>query len=286
MGAAQAPSSTAAFERAFRQQRRAQRLATVVGVGLFVAALAASVVVGRFDVNARIAGAPKLGEYVWRTLPELRWATLGKDLAAWFYALPKWLDLMVETVLMAYLATLLGSLGAVVLAPFASHNLAWGPVSCFLAKRLLEFCRTIPDLVFALIFVFAFGLGPLPGILAIAINDIGTLAKLFSESIENIDRKQPEGLKAVGADSLEAVRFGIVPQVLPMLMSSTLHIFESNVRSATILGVVGAGGIGFQLSDRIRAHQWEEAAFILILILATVALIDAVSRRLRGRLIG
>jgi phosphonate transport system permease protein len=145
--------------------------------------------------------------------------------------------------------------------------------------------RGVDQLIWALIFVRAVGLGPLAGIMAIFISDIGTLTKLFSESIENIDRRQMEGLRASGAKSVQTLRFAVMPQVLPMFLSSALYLFESNVRSATILGIVGAGGIGFQLSDRIRAHHWEEACFILIVILVAVASIDMLSKRLRMAII-
>jgi phosphonate transport system permease protein len=193
---------------------------------------------------------------------------------------------LAETVAMAFLGTLIGAIIAVPLAFMAARNTMPWWLPRFGTRRILDGFRGVDQMIWALIFVRAVGLGPLAGIMAIAISDIGTLAKLYSESIENVDRKQQEGMRAVGASGIETVRFGLVPQVLPMMLSSTLYMFESNTRSATILGVVGAGGIGFQLSDRIRAHQWEEAAFILILVLITVALIDTLSRWLRSRLIG
>ena len=125
----------------------------------------------------------------------------------------------------------------------------------------------------------------LAGILAIIISDTGTLAKLYSEAIENIDRKPVDGVRSVGGGPLQAMRYGVLPQVLPMMLSSALYTFESNTRSATILGIVGAGGIGFYLSDRIRTMNWEDASFILLLILLTVYLIDSFSRWVRGSLI-
>ena len=112
----------------------------------------------------------------------------------------------------------------------------------------------------------AVGLGPLAGVLAIATTDIGIFAKLFAEAIENVDRKQVDGVRAAGGTAVKTVRFGILPQVLPIMLSNVLYMFESNTRSATILGIIGAGGIGFALSDRIRAHRWDEVGFIIILI--------------------
>jgi phosphonate transport system permease protein len=121
--------------------------------------------------------------------------------------------------------------------------------------------------------------------MAIAISDFGTLAKLFAEAIEHVDRQQIDGVRASGANRLQIIRFGILPQVLPVLLSHVLYYFESNTRSATILGVVGAGGIGLQLADRIRVHNGDEVGFILMLILVTVTGIDWFSKVIRERLI-
>lgn len=191
-----------------------------------------------------------------------------------------------ETLAMAFLGTFFAALLAVPIAFFASKNVFRFSFGRFFVRRGMDFLRGVDQLIWALIFVRAVGLGPLAGIFAIMISDTGTLAKLFSESIENVDRKPVEGVRAAGGGSLQTIRFGLVPQVLPMFLSSALYIFESNVRSATILGIVGAGGIGFQLSERIRGHRWEEACLILIMILVTVALVDLVSKFLRQRLIG
>jgi len=191
-----------------------------------------------------------------------------------------------ETVAMAFLGTLLAAVISVPLGFLAAKNTFPFWLPRFGVRRLLDCLRGVDQLIWALIFVRAVGLGPLAGIIAIWISDTGTLSKLFSESIENIEKKATEGVKAAGADSIQTLRFAVIPQVMPMFLSSTLYMFESNVRSATILGIVGAGGIGFQLSDRIRAHQWEEAGFILIIILVTVTGIDWISKRLRMRLIG
>lgn len=127
----------------------------------------------------------------------------------------------------------------------------------------------------------AYNLSPFAGILTIAVSDIGILTKLFAEAIENIDKKQVEGVHATGANHLQLMRFSIFPQIFPVILSNALYFFESNIRSATILGVVGAGGIGLQLSDRIRINNWDEASFIIILILITVSIIDTLSKKIR-----
>jgi phosphonate transport system permease protein len=193
---------------------------------------------------------------------------------------------LLETLAMAFIGTTLAAFVAFPLAFLAAKNTFPFGLARFGIRRFMDVLRGIDQLIWALIFVRAVGLGPLAGIMAIAISDTGTLAKLFSESIENIEKKPAEGLKAAGANNVQTLRFAILPQVVPMFLSSALYMFESNVRSATILGIVGAGGIGFQLSDRIRAHHWEEACFILIVILITVAFIDWISKNLRMWLIG
>ena len=156
----------------------------------------------------------------------------------------------------------------------------------FVARRTLEFCRTVPEIVFALIFVFAFGLGPLPGVLAIAIHTLGALGKLYAEVAENIDLKPVEATVATGGSWFEAVRFGVVPQVLPNFTSYTLLRFEINVRSASILGFVGAGGIGKELLSSIRQFYYSDVSAILLMIIATVMVIDLLTERLRHYLIG
>ena len=276
----------AAFERRFAELRRARRLTTALGLSLFAALFVASAVIGKFSPAALIEGAPKLGEYVQRTLPALHWTSLGADLAYWFYGLRKWLELLLETVLMAYLATLLGSVGALLLCFYGSSNLSPNRWSYQLARRIAEFFRTVPDLVFALIFVFAFGLGPLPGILAIALHSLGANAKLFAEANENIDMAPVDGLRAAGANWVQTMRYAVIPQVLPNYASYVLWRFEINVRTAAVMGFVGAGGIGQDLIEAIRKFYYSDVSAILVLILVTVAVIDALTTRVRHHLIG
>ena len=137
------------------------------------------------------------------------------------------------------------------------------------------------SLIWALIFVNVVGLGPFTGILAIAVSDTGTLSKLFAEAIENVNSREVEGVRASGANGIQTMRFGMLPQVFPVFLSQMLYFFESNTRSATILGVVGAGGIGLELSDRIRLCNWDEAMFIIILILIAISMIDMLSKMIR-----
>jgi phosphonate transport system permease protein len=193
---------------------------------------------------------------------------------------------MLETVAMAYLGTMLAVVFAVPLGFAGARNIVPQPVFRFLTRRLFDGMRGLDQLVWALVFVRAMGLGPIAGILAIAVAEIGTLSKLFSEAIESVDRKQIEGISSTGASFLARLRYAVLPQVLPVMISQTLYQIESNSREATILGLVGAGGIGLRLAERIQINAWDQVAYVIVLILLTVAIIDTVSRYLRMRLIG
>jgi phosphonate transport system permease protein len=200
-------------------------------------------------------------------------------------ALMELLGALAETVAMAFLGTLLAAIVALPLCFLGAGNVITSALVRFTVRRSYDGLRAVDSLVWALIFVSAVGMGPFAGILALAVPDIGLLAKVYSEAIESADRRQVEGVRAAGGSRLQAIRFGLIPQALPLMLSQTLYTFESNTRSATILGVVGAGGIGLALGDRIRLNNWDEAAFIVLLILVTVAILDAASRRIRLRLI-
>nr|WP_256515246.1 phosphonate ABC transporter, permease protein PhnE [Alsobacter ponti] len=213
-------------------------------------------------------------------------ALVLSDPAEWFWGAKKWLRLIGETVLIAYLGTMLGGVGAFLLCFHAARNVARTRWSAFLARRFLEFCRTVPELVFALIFVVAWGLGPLPGVLALAIHTMGALGKLFAEVFENIDMKPVDGIVASGGNWVQAMRFGVLPQVTSNLASYALLRFEINVRGAAIMGFVGAGGIGQDLLEAVRKFYYSDVSAILVLILVTVALIDIATERLRHALIG
>lgn len=196
-----------------------------------------------------------------------------------------YLRAIAETVAMAFLGTVAASVLALPLGLMGAKNtMPLGPLR-FMTRRSFDVVRGIDTLIWAIVFVSIIGLGPFAGILAIAVNDTGVLAKLYAEAIENADAEQSRGVRATGASRLQTVRFSIIPQVLPIFLSNSLYFFESNVRSATILGIVGAGGIGFYLMDRIMINAWPQVAFIIILILVTVAVIDMLSHRIRKRLI-
>jgi phosphonate transport system permease protein len=192
---------------------------------------------------------------------------------------------MLETVAMAFLGTLLSSLVALPLGFLGARNVIPSGVFRFFTRRVFDVFRGLDQLIWALVFVRAMGLGPIAGILAIFVSDAGVLAKLYAEAIECADKGQVEGIRSTGAGQLMTLRLGVLPQVLPVMVSQALYQLESNSREATILGLVGAGGIGLRLSERIQINAWDQVAYIIVLILITVAAIDFVSKRIRTRLI-
>lgn len=279
-------SPAANFEHQFQALQGKKRRSTLLYGACFAVALLLSAWVGEFNPIKVIQGLPRVGEYFMKTLPSLSLATLWQDLAEWFWGLPKWLKLLWETVLIAYLGTLLGTIGALALSFDAAENLKRHTASYWFSRRVLEVARTVPELVFALVFVFAFGLGPLAGVLAIAIHSMGGNGKLFAEAVENIDMKPVEGLRAAGASWLQTVRYAVLPQVLPNFTSVTLWRFEINVRAASVVGFVGAGGIGQEFYTAIRMLYYEDISAMLILLVGTVFIIDMACEQVRHRMIG
>ena len=193
---------------------------------------------------------------------------------------------MLITILMAFCGTILAAITALPLSFMAANNI--NPVGLLrgVTKRIFDFLRGVDALIWSLIFIRAFGLGPLSGILALWFTDTGTFGKLFSEAIENADKKQIEGVSSVGAGPVQSTWFGVIPQILPVLISQTLYFLESNTRSATVIGMLGAGGIGLKLADTMRTGQdWENTMYIIALIVTVVILMDNLSSWLRSRLI-
>lgn len=253
----------------------------VLGVSVLLSAWVAEISPVKFFNNLG-----NFTSYIYRIshLESGQWVV--SDPVEWFWGWKKWLALMGETLLMAYVGTVLGAAGALVLCFLASKNMVDRAWLVFATRRVLEFSRTVPEMVFALIFVVAFSLGPLPGILALAIHTTGALGKLFAEVVENIDMKPVDGVLATGGNWLQKVRFAVLPQVASNFASYALLRFEINVRSAAVLGFVGAGGIGQTLLEVIRKFYYADVSALLVLIIGTVMVIDALTERVRHRLLG
>ncbi|HEX5934825.1 MAG TPA: phosphonate ABC transporter, permease protein PhnE [Pseudorhizobium sp.] len=205
---------------------------------------------------------------------------------------PSWQHLdvwtkLLQTIVMAFIGTLFAMIVAFPLSFIAARNIFRNRAANQITKRFFDFLRSVDMLIWALFFTRAFGPGPLAGISAIFFTDTGTLGKLYSEALENIDDKQREGVRSVGAPPATVQRYGVVPQVMPVFASQALYFWESNTRSATIIGAVGAGGIGLKLWEAMRTNSdWENVAYMVLLILLVVFLFDAVSNMLRSKLIG
>ena len=193
---------------------------------------------------------------------------------------------LLQTLSIALLGTLLAAVFALPLGFLAARNVMANRVVHFAARRGLDVVRSVDALIWALIWVNVVGLGPFAGLLAIATSDVAALAKLMSEAVEAADRRPVEAVWSVGGSRFQELRFGVLPQILPIFASQLLYFFESNTRSATIIGIVGAGGIGLHLYEQIRVLEWQQASFLIVMVLVTVAVIDAISQRLRAGLIG
>ena len=201
-------------------------------------------------------------------------------------SLPIYLKALGETLSIALLGTTLAAILALPVSLLAARNIVRSTILRFPVRRMFDSIRGVDTLIWALVWINVVGLGPFAGVLAIAVSDFGSFGKLFSEAIEGADRKQVEGIRASGGNALHEIRFGLMPQVLPVIAGQVLYFIESNTRSATIIGIVGAGGIGLQLAEQIRVLEWQKVSFLILMILIAVAAIDWISGKLRFAIIG
>ncbi len=280
------PAQLEPLVRAYARARADKRRSVLIGLVMLCGCITASVVIAEVDVGKFWQNIGRFTNYLARLLYLDTGKPVWTDIAEWYWGFWKWLYKIGETLLIAYLGTVLGGIGAFILCFVSARNLVQNRGVLFATRRFLEFCRTVPELVFALTFVVAFGLGPLPGILALAIHTLGALGKQFSEVVENIDMKPFDGVIATGATWTEAVRFAALPQVLSNFASYGLMRFEINVRGAAIMGFVGAGGIGQDLLEAIRKFYYSDVSAMLLMIIATVIVIDLTTERIRHGLLG
>ena len=279
------PAQLAPLAHVYTAAVAAKRRWAIGGIGLLIVLSLLSGWAGQVDLVKFWNGLPRFVSYFYDILPRLRMETFFADLQEWFWNLDGWLALLWDTLLIAYLGTRSGAVAGFFLCFLASANLTRSTSVRFAARRTLEFCRTVPEIVFALMFVYAFGFGPMPGVLAIAIHPAGALGKQYSEVVENVNMQPVEGLTAAGATYVETVRFGVVPQVISNFVSYTLLRFEINVRGATVLGFIGAGGIGKELISTIRQFYYADVSAILVIIIGTVFLIDWLTETIRHKLL-
>jgi phosphonate transport system permease protein len=219
-------------------------------------------------------------------LSQLGWITLMMIPPDPGASLPAYLSALGETLSIALLGTTIAAVVALPFSLLAARNVIPSGWLRFPVRRFFDSIRGVDTLIWALVWINVVGLGPFAGVLAIALSDFGAFGKLFSEAIEAADRKQVEGIRASGGNALHEIRFGLMPQVLPVIAGQVLYFIESNTRSATIIGIVGAGGIGLQLAEQIRVLEWQKVSFLILMILVAVAAIDWISGKLRFAIIG
>lgn len=276
----------AALNAAYGQAVSRRRLRLLLGAVVFAAALVLAAIGAEVNLRTLFTYFGNFLSYFDRILTLENGQRVWTDVGEWFWGWRKWLKMLGETLLISYVGTLIGATFAFALNFFAAENTSPAPWLRFVVRRLLEFARTVPGIVFALVFVIAFGLGPMAGVLAIAIHSTGALGKLFSEIVENADMKPVEGIRSTGASWLSCMRFAVVPQVTAGYASYALLRFEINVREASVMGFVGAGGIGQELVVAIRKFYYSDVSAILLTIVVTVFMIDITTGWLRGRLFG
>jgi phosphonate transport system permease protein len=258
----------AAERRAWRFLAIAAGLFLLLGLGLWWI---------DFGIGRLITGILRFGEILGRMMPP----SPGS-----YDHFKLYVHALLETLGLALIGTLSAAVIALPLSLLAARNITGSRILHFVLRRGFDILRGIDRFVWALVFVRVVGLGPFAGALAIAVSNIGAFGKLFSETLEDVDQKPVEGVVSTGAAGFHAVRFAILPEVAPVILSQILYFFESDTRSATVIGIVGAGGIGLYLYEEIRTLEWTHVAFLILMILITVALIDALSGMLRRWFIG
>jgi phosphonate transport system permease protein len=280
------PGAAARFHAEYASYRRRKKVYALVFGAVFVACIFGAGLAAKFDLMTLVRGLPRTTDFLTKLVPPISVGSLAHDVGEWYWDIRKWMASLANTLLMAYLATVLGTLIGGFMSFFAARNLARHYAVYWVTRRLLEIARTVPDIVWALLFIIAFGIGPMAGILAITVHTIGAQGKLFAEVNENISTLPLDGIRAAGGNWFEEMRFAVLPQVAPNYMSYTFWRLELNVRSATIVGFVGAGGIGHDLFTSIQLLYFADAGAILLIIVATIMGIDMVSEKLRHRAIG
>ncbi|EEP90702.1 phosphonate ABC transporter, permease protein PhnE [Yersinia kristensenii] len=247
--------------------------------------------IAEFNLHTIFISIPHFFDYLVETIPVLHWHKLFADghtegsLAYWGYRLPIQLPLIWETLQLAVASTILSVMVAIIFAFLAANNTqspAWLRLSI---RTFVAFLRTMPELAWAVMFVMAFGIGAIPGFLALALHTIGSLTKLFYESLETASDKPVRGLAACGAGKLQRMRFALWPQVKPVFLSYSFMRLEINFRQSTILGLVGAGGIGQELMTSIKLDRYDQVSMTLLLIIIVVSLLDYTSGKLRKRVV-
>jgi len=275
------------FERARAAYGLHKRIYMILFWSAFFLALTLSVIQSEFSVWAVIDAMPRTGSFIHNSFNVFSgWDNLWPEFTDWYWGFGKWADAVFVSLLMAFTATVIGTTIGGLLSFIASANLMKNYAIYFVARRSLEIARTVPDIVWAMIFIYPFGVGPLAGVLALIVHTTGAQGKLFSEVNENVDFKPIEGIRASGGNWFEEIRFAVYPQVLPNFLSYSFWRLALNVQAATVMGFVAAGGIGYELITAIKLMYFLDVGAILLMIIGTVFVIDMVSEKCRHYFIG
>lgn len=279
------------FNHYYQRVRAKQKRETLIWSLTLVIIYLGAGSIAEFNLHTVFISIPYFFDYLVETIPVLHWHKLLADghtegsLAYWGYRLPIQLPLIWETLQLAVASTILSVMVAIILAFLAANNSqspSWLRLSI---RTFVAFLRTMPELAWAVMFVMAFGIGAIPGFLALALHTIGSLTKLFYESLETASDKPVRGLAACGAGKLQRMRFALWPQVKPIFLSYSFMRLEINFRQSTILGLVGAGGIGQELITSIKLDRYDQVSMTLLLIIIVVSLLDYTSGKLRKRVV-
>ncbi|CAM3498723.1 phosphonate ABC transporter, permease protein PhnE [Rouxiella silvae] len=279
------------FHHYYQQIRSKQKREALIWSGLMLVLYLWAGSISELNLKTIFINAPHFFDYIVQTVPTLHWADLFADghtkgsLAYWGYRLNIQLPLIWETIQLAFSSTILSTALAVVLAFIAANNTDSPKWLKFSVRTFVAFLRTMPELAWAVMCVMAFGIGAIPGFIALTLHTVGSLTKLFYESIETASDKPVRGLKACGAGRLQRMRFALWPQVQPIFLSYSFMRLEINFRQSTILGLVGAGGIGQELMTSIKLDRYDQVSMTLLLIILVVSVMDYASGKLRKRVV-
>jgi len=265
-------SADAVYAPLLAEQRQAVRARLPLVAGVLLAAIAALGITGFFDAGRFVEGAPALLQLAREMVPP--------DFSRW----QAWLRPLLDTLAMSIAGTVLAVVISLPLALCAAHNTTPQGAVYHVARTVLAALRSVPEIILGILFVAAVGFGALPGVLALGLHSVGMVGKFFAEAIEHVDPRPIEAARAAGATRLQVITHAVLPQVLPQLADITVYRWEYHFRASAVLGIVGAGGIGFELMAALRLIHYDQVSAILLAILACVVVVDAVGAALRRRL--
>jgi len=264
--------STTTQDHILAADRKAGMRQALLVACLLVVCAAALTITGFFDAARFAEGIPALAQLFSEMIPP--------DFSRWQH----WLRPLLDTLAMSIAGTILAVILSLPLALLAAPNTTPFPALGYIARLLLSFLRSVPELILGIIFVAAVGFGALPGVLALALHSVGMVGKFYAEAIEHVDPRPLEAARAAGATRIQVITHAVLPQVLPQMADITIYRWEYHFRASTVLGIVGAGGIGFELIAALRLISYDQVAAILITILACVVVVDSLGAALRKRL--